>query len=749
MSDSEAENDFRFLAMRWARARGELLAPGTELDAEMNRYLDSFDEKNPLDLDDSFFSALNREFLTSSSESLTRELLRVGSAQGVALWRSVEACPSETEIIELALVRGFSEDEVRDFLESGREEGRALRLAGEKTVVEIHRLLYGNLAPTILAKHLVKPFKLFPLLLSLSGVQRELLASQYEERYHQPLSEVFQQRTRSEVASALCGLLSGNVALGVLGFLRASAPLSSESILEVERAVWQLPRHERRRFEHEFRELKNRVQPLTTDVPHELRMALVHLVNGSLAECDANLIAFDIREKRFESALERLHMRSPLARKRLVDAYRACFTRELAEDLDARLPEPYRVYAHTLFAGDEQAAVAWRGRLVLEEKLAGWIGEALRGPERNRFLGAFVELFGANTLPELLEKRYRGRDLEIARELLSRGFVPWAKLLWFAVVGLGTDEAALVALLEDTDNETQNRLESEFLEVWKAQAPWYEKPFPKLFGNLRRRLWLECAGDCWFELRQSLDSHSTPIERVRARYEHETSSRLIRMLRHVSKELSALETDMRNLQELARDPIQGNALAEFRFQTLTELSKLDCEVSRMTKHLVGNHITTFVASCGVFLAAFMLTFLELDLPVVMLTVGLISGVLRFILKKVLKGPGYHRDEMFADIGFAVVDGSTLYLGRLFRQALIRASARFTSKLGLKQSIAIAIRRLREVSSEVESHAIRELAERESPRKNALSIEHAKPNERGFFEISRRMRDLSSEAKRTH
>ena len=86
----------------------------------------------------------------------------------------------------------------------------------------------------------------------------------------------------------------------------------------------------------------------------------------------------------------------------------------------------------------------------------------------------------------------------------------------------------------------------------------------------------------------------------------------------------------------------------------------------------------------------------------MLGVGLVSLGIRFGLKKLLKGRGYHRDEVVLDLAFAAVDGVTLYLGRVFQKALIGGSTRFASRFGLKKSLDRISREIHGVSAEIDA-----------------------------------------------
>lgn len=324
-----------------------------------------------------------------------------------------------------------------------------------------------------------------------------------------------------------------------------------------------------------------------------------------------------------------------------------------------------------------------------------WIGRFFAGRtslQRKALVEDYENKFGP--LEPRLEKIAPTFEHEILVDLVRNGRVSWSKLLFFCVVGVGTDEDGLRELFEEITVEELELARKEFRVLWESRAPWYERPFPNLFGNLETRIWLETGGDSWFDLKEYFITEQNRSRELHDRlfdlHRHEQSGLLLKRLDVLSRTGSLMNRDakaVRAFYESHKNDLSGNAAVRLRFNGLIRYAELDCELFRAVKHHMGNHGTNLIATAAVALAVFALTSQKLDLVTVMTCTGLVSIGCRIVLKTMLKGRGYHRGEVGADIFFGVFDGLTLFTTHLFRQALIQFGMRTVTKLGVTNGVS--------------------------------------------------------------
>ncbi len=654
-------------------------------------------------------------------KSITGELNKLGHAAGRAYgrnpdYRYIQTLEDEASAMLAVPELSSSQRLLSEIFAGAIRRGRDERLAAERSAAEIHRLLGGRIARGVLARLWAGPDQIFSQLLSLERDIRVLVTAAYQERYRVSLKDVVLKRFPEKKARPLAALVDDDMPRAILGYLANYSPERTDVLRRLEKIIWQLPRRERRRIDMQFTASPEAIEEYAAGLSPELALALRHLLEGSWAEFQAYCIAFDLRNRRAWPLAERLIHCTAEERGQIAAAFRGSLDSDLVATLRREVPQgPLNELVQALLRNDEIAILAWRGRCAFASASDEWAGDFIRGNRRREFITAYETKFGAGSLERDIARRYRKRDREILVDLLRHGKVARGKLLWFAMAGFGTDEAALLALLENTDTETRVKAETEFLTVWEERAPWYERLFPRLFADLGTRLWLECAGDNWCDLREFVaeEPGGDAFSRLERRYAHERSGSMLRTLDFFSRDGDVMDEDVAAAREFFGKHIAGgspSARASFQCDSLVELAETSCSIFRGRKHFVGNSLTTAFAGAGVFMSAFALSVLDVHIAVVMCAVGVTSAILRFALKRLLKGRGYHRDEMLADWGFALVDGTTLYLGRVFRQAAVRTGAGFTSRLGLKTSIARFLRGLREVSAEIEAKTLRELVD---------------------------------------
>lgn len=333
-------------------------------------------------------------------------------------------------------------------------------------------------------------------------------------------------------------------------------------------------------------------------------------------------------------------------------------------------------------------------RRSLAPRSKNWAGKFFLGKD-GKARKTLVEQFELRHGPlvPLIHRSLRGWDREFALDLIERGFVHWGKLLFFCVVGVGTDEAGLFDLLERMRADEITAARAEFSRVWRERAPWYQRPFPHIFGDLQRRIWIETGGDSWFDLQEyfcaaasSTDDLHTQLERF---YAHERSGILLKRLDFFSREGSLMNKDVGNVRAFYEAFVRGKAVTtptRLRFRALVHYAELDCEIFRALKHFVGNVTTNAVAGISVAASAYALSTQRFELETIMVTVALVSMALRLALKTMLKGRAYHWEELGVDMFFGCFDGMTLYTAQLFRLSILRLVAKVGAKLGFSKGI---------------------------------------------------------------
>ena len=324
-------------------------------------------------------------------------------------------------------------------------------------------------------------------------------------------------------------------------------------------------------------------------------------------------------------------------------------------------------------------------------KTGPWPGQFFLGrtpDQRQALLEQFQAQYGP--LKIQLEKHCTRFEVDLITDLVEHGRVSFAKLLYLCVLGLGTDEDGLHEILESMEPMELFTSRTEFKEIWRKHAPWYERPFPDLFGNLERRIWIETGGDCWFDLKEYFAT-DTPFpqnmsERLENLYAHERSGVLLKKIDFISREGLIMNQDLAKVRAFFDCFIKGlssSRAASLRFQALVRYAEHDCEVFRAFKHFIGNLVTNVVATTSAATAGFSLGIYKIEIGLVMFCVGLTSISARIFLKILLKGRGYHPGEFFADLFFGVLDGVTLFTTYFFRQAALRFGTGFLTKLGTR------------------------------------------------------------------
>lgn len=398
----------------------------------------------------------------------------------------------------------------------------------------------------------------------------------------------------------------------------------------------------------------------------------------------------ELQRKELEEAFpERYHVR-------LRDVVRRSFTRASASDICAALDHPTANYEPEIHQGAKTEITFSADELhsSIQRKGTIWPGLFFLGrskEERTELEREFDSKYGS--LTDKFRRRYRGWEREILLDLRDHGSVSWGKLLYLCVVGIGTDEQGLLDLLEDMPSSELANAREDFNRLWRERAPWYERPFPHLLGNLERRIWIETGGDSFFDLQEYLNVTPERDEDLHGRlerlYRHERSGVLLKKLDLISREGQLMDRSVQLVRDFRTrfdtSSVPGFA-AEARLNSLIRYAEQDCAIFRELKHTIGNTVTGLVATTSAACAAFALSINRFEVEHIMIIVGTISITTRVILKNLLKGRGYHSSELGADLFFGVLDGGTLFTTYIFRQALIRYSTKFLTKLSMRTGV---------------------------------------------------------------
>ncbi len=353
-------------------------------------------------------------------------------------------------------------------------------------------------------------------------------------------------------------------------------------------------------------------------------------------------------------------------------------------------------------AEDRDRALAAEMRCGLEGLPEFWPGRYFAGEPLTRrqwLLENYRRYYPATEFTEEVERRMSYRERALVRALVDRGVVSAAELCYLSMAGFGTDERTLVALFSALTKKEIDVVECEFPEIWRANAPRIERPFPLLLGTLRSRLRVECGGDTWLDLSCYLDDENLPsagepaalsLAELQRRhqiltrtYNHERSGRAFRALSFFSAETDCMDEDCGTLS--ASWPLDADAgeAERIRLAALLAFAETACHNCRELKHFVGNLVTNVIAAATVFCSLVAVSLLGLPLLEVMAIIALVSGATRIGLKNALKGRGYHREEFVGDLLYGAVDGLTLFASRFLRQLVVRSGTSFAAKLGFR------------------------------------------------------------------
>ena len=143
-----------------------------------------------------------------------------------------------------------------------------------------------------------------------------------------------------------------------------------------------------------------------------------------------------------------------------------------------------------------------------------------------------------------------------------------------------------------------------------------------------------------------------------------------------------MDADCAAVRSLDIESSAADETMAIRNAALLAFAESSCKVCRELKHFVGNLATNLIAAVTVFFSLISLSLLGLPLLSVMAVIALVSGATRIGLKGALKGKGYHREELVADLLYGLLDGVTLFASRFLRQLALRSGTTFATKVGL-------------------------------------------------------------------
>lgn len=349
-------------------------------------------------------------------------------------------------------------------------------------------------------------------------------------------------------------------------------------------------------------------------------------------------------------------------------------------------PLPHALAELTLAVERRRAAVIWR--LF-----------ARRGDDaRKALLSAFDEKAAPSSLSANIRDRFRPVEAEILSDIIREGTVAKGKLLYYGVMGIGTDERSVRFVLQHTSPVELPEVIREFHDSWQRHAPAIERFFPAWFGELHTRLLIECGGDCWFDLAryfepppQSVVERAGRLKRWR---EYELSGPLLTWLRSHSpdeRSLRLMNAELEHqLGEWIAQATPHVGLQTLRLEGLATAVEHELEMARDSKHLLGNLLSLMCTAPIAFGTVVTLTMLHRPLLHVIAGVAVASAASRFAVKALVKGRGYHREERLVDLCCSCLDGCTLFLSRFLRHMAIQTGTKFITKLAFRLGLARAL-----------------------------------------------------------
>ena len=352
-------------------------------------------------------------------------------------------------------------------------------------------------------------------------------------------------------------------------------------------------------------------------------------------------------------------------------------------------------------ANDQERALSAELQCGLNGMTEFWPGRYFAGESaarRSQLLARFNETYPNLDFRTEVCRRMSIRERPLMFALIDHGVITPAELCYISIAGIGTDERTLVALFSSLTRAEIDQIERDFPKIWLMKAPPIERPFPQWFGILRSRLRIECGGDTWLDINCFLDQEQlssisdlspTSVDDQRRRqrivdrtFEHERSGRAFRTLSAFSLETRCMDEDCSAVRSLDLESAASDESRAVRNAALLAFAESSCKICRELKHFVGNLATNLIAAVTVFFSLIALSLLGLPLLSVMIVIALVSGATRISLKGALKGKGYHREELVADLLYGLLDGITLFASRFLRQLALRSGTTFATKVGL-------------------------------------------------------------------
>jgi hypothetical protein len=408
------------------------------------------------------------------------------------------------------------------------------------------------------------------------------------------------------------------------------------------------------------------------------------------------------------------------ARFKLEAKYQDEFGQSLRDALSQKLPQsPARDLCLAVLDGDRQRYLAAEIRCAFIYR-DDWIGKPfyrVSEAERKEKIAAYQTVYGSDESDfynDLRAACHRedypfvhvipsvSRFLEhftwpftnsypFLKTLVDTGDIPAHQRVRYYLLGLGTDVDGIYAEIEDLTVNQKNALSAAYRdEYWRPWSPLVARiPIINQFvliGDLRHDLKVELSGDHEFDIGVHLEGLptygndrelcETLMNRVRRRFDHEFSGKLVRMrdgaLNHLRGDgaiVRMFRRDHLNVVHFYREHIEGRERLEpehiQRFCTLVKLFEIQADAYREAKIALSGIVLNSGAALGATVGASLSVFIaHWHWSMTMLAAGSGSLLWRWAQGTAILGRGFGKTDATFQAMRAFVDGASMFMVRL-------------------------------------------------------------------------------------
>ncbi len=352
---------------------------------------------------------------------------------------------------------------------------------------------------------------------------------------------------------------------------------------------------------------------------------------------------------------------------------------------------------HTDFWGPEARSIPAERRYLVAgvrcavERLGSTtVGEWFDGEDAftRRAMVADYHLIYGSRLDQDLQQNFRRRTRLLSETLIREGHLPDEEAIYQCVDGIGTDVLGIKAVLKHKRVSEIAALDMHFRSIMRERHGKEQ--------SLAERLERETSGDDLHDMRMLLqgwpESAAGWVERVESTHRHERSG-WFRRLDLITREGPVMDRDVRALREYYLKETKNGELskeAAKRIEIMSRMCLRDMTIFRKTKNAMADVVANLsggVASGITLLAAAQA---GIQIHSHFWSVGLLvfgtSAIVRYSIKKSLKGYGYSTEEVLQDLAFGTVDGMAPMLAKFSPSQVLKQGLNLGAKIGGKTAV---------------------------------------------------------------